>query len=239
MEGQEAVGLSAPVLNPLIHGWEPSPLQLSILSDPAQLMLWIAANRSGKTSIAMRRMILAARGAYPYSPLPRDPQRIWVLGPSELNYEEVHRPIFYEWCPPDWLLHFDKGSRRATIRRSDGGECTITFMFYTMDSTRMSGAQLDGAWFDEPPPHAHCQEVATRTVHQGGWIWMTMTPVSGIGWWGDEIYEPAKVGKNNWKLYQTALAEYDESNPTDHFVGKPLVSHTHTHTHTHLHTIQQ
>ena len=214
----------APARNPLLEGWEPTGPQLKVLQDESRRVLLIAGNRFGKTSLGMRRVLHCARGDYPWAPL-KDGSHYWVLTPSEKSFEEVHWPIFQEWCPKDWLVHWNQGRYRATIERLDGSHATISWMSYEQSSQKLIGASLAGAWFDEPPPRAHYQEVRARLVDQSGWMWITMTPVDGMGWWGNEIYVPAKEGRNRWSLHQCALAERDPDNPKEFYVGRPLVVH--------------
>ncbi len=204
--------------------WVPTEQQLRVLQDEHLRVMLIAGNRFGKTTLGMRRVLHCARGNYPWAPV-RDGRTYWVLCPTEKSFEEVHWPIFNQWCPPDWLIHWNQSRMRATIRRVDGGQSTITWWTYEQKSTSLIGASLSGCWLDEPPPRPHYQELHTRLVDQGGWMWMTMTPVEGIGWWGEEIYEPAKAGKKEWSLHQCALATRDEHNEKEYWVGKPLVSH--------------
>lgn len=210
--------------NPLVQSWQPKGLQLEIMQCRSLATMVISANRFGKTSLGMRRIIHAARGDYPYAPL-KQGNAYWVLCPSKEHFREVHKPIFDEWCPHDWLLHFDNRDLRATIRRHDDTEATIKWWSYEQDAGKLVGKGVDGVWLDEPAPRDHYRKAWAHLAEKCGWIWFTMTPIDGIGWWGKEIYEPANRGEGPWKIFHAALATRDDDNPEEFCVGRPLVPH--------------
>lgn len=212
---------------PLLKGFIPTDAQLQILKDPSRRLLLSAANRFGKTTLGLLRVLYCARGNYPYLPVSSG-DTYWVFCPSWKNFAEVHEQIFRKWCPPAWLLDYDGKKRRATIRREVGGTATIKWWTYGQDPRQLNEAlPPHGCWMDDPlstrRTRAHLAQVLARLV-EDGWIWLTIMPAYCVAWWRD-IYRAARSGDGDWRLHQGALATRDIDNRTDYGVGQPLVPH--------------
>jgi phage terminase large subunit-like protein len=81
---------------------------------------------------------------------------------------------------------------------ADGG--FLEFMSYDQDLDKFAGTSRHFCWFDEEPPAAIFTECLLRLVDTGGSYWVTMTPVEGMTWVYDSLYEPAKTGLDENKL---------------------------------------
>ena len=211
--------------NPLKHSYPPHEGQEKILGSSSRRRIVIAANRVGKTDCGMRDAIWCARGEHPYRKV-RLHTQIWIGSPDYPSYLKFHKPAFDRWCPPSWIVgEFNSTEKWVRIRRVDGGICTIFFMSYDSDRTKWQGAGVDGIWLDEECPEPIFKECLARIVTTRGWIMLTFTPVSGIGWWHDAIWLPATKGANRWWSFQMALATHDEANEAEYNVGTSLVPH--------------
>ena len=212
-------------LDPLTHGHTCHSMQEEVLMSRARRRIVVAGNRTGKTEGAMRDILWTARGEHPYRKT-RPASVLWVGSPDYPSYLRFHRPAFDEWCPPGWIIgKFHESEKFVDIRRADGGKCRIFFLSYDMPRTKWQGAGVDGIWLDEECPEDILGECLARIVTTQGWILLTFTPVSGVGWWFDRIFSPAQEGLNAWHAFQFPLATYDEENDAEFNVGESLVPH--------------
>ncbi len=63
-------------------------------------------------------------------------------------------------------------------------------MSYDQDLDKFAGTSRHWVHFDEEPPHTIFNECLARLIDTDGDYWMTMTPIEGMNWIYDEIYEP-------------------------------------------------
>ncbi len=212
--------------NPMKYGHPPHQVQEAMLSDTSRRRIIVASNRSGKTEGAMREVLWSARGDHPYKKV-KLVSNIWCGCPDYPSYIRFTKPAFDQWCPPAWIVgSFHESDKWVDIRRVDGGICRISFLSYDMPRTKWQGAGVDGIWLDEECPEDIFNECMARIVTTRGWILLTFTPVSGIGFWYDRMWRPY-VGKKNarWSCYQAPLATFDEANEAEFNVGRPLIPH--------------
>ena len=155
--------------SPLLPGFTPTDVQLSVLKDPSRRLLLTAANRFGKTVLGMSRVLYCARGNYPYSPIPPG-ETYWVFCPSWKNFGQVHEPIFKEMCPATWIRHYNSSKRRATICREAGGTATIQWWTYEQDPQKLTKAPPPhGCWMDDrgsSRAHEWQYDLATRAASE-------------------------------------------------------------------------
>lgn len=107
--------------------------------------------------------------------------------------EKIVRPEVARWLPPteilggSWETGYDRELRTLTLENGS----TIEFMSYDQDLDKFAGTSRDWVWFDEEPPQDIFTECLLRLVDTGGDWWITMTPVDGMTWVFDDIYERA------------------------------------------------
>lgn len=196
-----------------------------IIANKSRRKIVVAGNRWGKTAGMMRDVLWCARGEHPYRKVKPHTQ-IWVGAPDYPSYLKFHKPTFDEWCPPAWIEgSFNNSEKWVDIKRVAGGVCRIFFNSYDSERGKWQGAGVDGIWLDEECPEEIVNECLARIVTTRGWIVMTFTPVTGVGWWYDRFYEPALRGANNWFAFQAALASHDPLNEKEFNVGESLVPH--------------
>lgn len=211
--------------DPLTYGHSCHSMQEEWLISPNRRKIVVAGNRTGKTEGEMKNTLWLARGAHPYRRVRRC-YNIWVGSPDYPSYLRFHRPAFDQWCPPEWIIgKFHESEKYVDIRHVDGGKCRIFFLSYDMPRTKWQGAGVDHIWLDEECPEDILAECLARIVTTRGTIDLTFTPVSGIGWWFDRIFQPAQDGLNSWEAYVMPLATYDPDNEDEFNVGETLVPH--------------
>jgi phage terminase large subunit-like protein len=211
--------------NPLQYGHRLSGQQERWVASLSRHRIVVAGNRVGKTEGSMRDVLWCARGEHPYKKVKLH-NVIWVGCPDYPSYIRYTKPAFDQWCPPEWIVgSFHESEKWVDIRRIDGGRCRIFFLSFDMERAKWQGAGVDGIWLDEEAPEDVFGECLARIVTTRGWILLTFTPVTGVNWWYDRIWEPALTGKGHWAAFQAALASRDVVNDSDYEVGESLVPH--------------
>lgn len=164
--------------------------------------LFVGGNRSGKTTGGDVADIIDCidRDAVPphlqaykrWEP----PISMYLVAVSQRAVEQIHLPVFREWCPKGQLvgnsvdkamnkefsiLHFKNGSR-------------IQFMTQKMEVDVFQGTALHRVHFDEEPLYDHGFDIYTecmqRLVDYNGDCLLTFTPLNGMTWVYDKLYFP-------------------------------------------------
>lgn len=180
---------------PNIKKYQPHAKQFEFHSSPKKKKLYIGGNRSGKTTGGVTEAIWRATCRHPYRPelneLGRTRGRV-VAVDFVNGVEKIIFPQYKQWLYPSalrggaWESAYDKLTR--TLNFSNGS--TIEFMSYDQDLDKFAGTSRHWIHFDEEPPHPIYVENKARLIDTDGDFWITMTPVEGITWVYDDLYEP-------------------------------------------------
>lgn len=200
------------LLSPVTFRHTPHQVQEEYFIADYPVVLNIAANRQGKTTGAHWDNIWRAHGVHPYKRVPLI-DTLWSGFPDYPFYNKVTRKIFLESVPRHLLLHWSETDKHAVLRRVDGGTCDIWFVSYEQAVTSWTGDAVGHIHLDEPVPEEHFNEAAARVATTGGQIYITVTPVNGLGWMEERLYLAAgNKGGDNPDVYviEGGLAEYDE-----------------------------
>lgn len=180
---------------PNIKKYKPHEKQVIFHKSWKKSKLYLGGNRSGKTTGGVCEDIWRATCTHPYRP------DLNAIGPNfgrivttdfTNGVEKVLYPQFKQWLYPSalrdgtWEGSFDKESR--TLYFSNGS--TIEFMSYDQDLDKFAGSARHWIHFDEEPPKTIYGECLARLVDYDGDFWVTMTPVEGLTWVYEELYEP-------------------------------------------------
>lgn len=206
--------------DPLNHGFRPHRSQMEVHSSIKDEILYVAANRVGKSTTGMREALWRATGTHPYKKL-KPHEAIWCGFPDYPFFRRTTLRIFRRWAPRNRLINYDKTEKVAIFRRADGGTCEFFFVSYDSGRDKWQGAAVDFIWLDEECPLDIYEEAMARLVDSGGQMLMTQTPISGLGWTFDAIFLPVQQGTSEWQVVEGALAEYRPEcvcnhNPEDH-----------------------
>ena len=181
--------------SPNIKKYVPHEKQLKFHSSTQKRKLYIGGNRSGKTVGGVTEGIWRATCTHPYRPELNSigPNRGRVVGVDfTQGVEKILIPQYQQWLYPSairggtWESAYDKWTR--TLNFSNGS--TIEFMSYDQDLDKFAGTSRHWVHFDEEPPRSIWVENLARLIDTDGEFWITMTPVEGITWVHDELYEP-------------------------------------------------
>lgn len=160
---------------------------------------YIGGNRSGKTTGGINEDIWWLRGQHPYRPVPEPPVigRITTVD-FKNGAEKIIIPNLAQWVPPSLLINgawSDSYNGRTHVLHLENGS-ELEIMSYDQELEKFAGVPRHFIHFDEEPPKDIFDECKARLVDYGGSWWMTMTPVEGMTWTFDEIYDPSVNGQN-------------------------------------------
>lgn len=188
-------GLTHAARNPNIKHYKPHTKQEIFHKSTKKKKLYIGGNRSGKTTGGVTEDIWRASCTHPYRPDLNSlgPNRGRVIAVDFTNgVEKIIFPQFKQWLYPSimkggsWETAYDKTLRTLTF--SNGS--TIEFMSYDQDLDKFAGTSRHWIHFDEEPPKSIYIENMARLIDTHGDFWITMTPVEGMTWVYDDLYEP-------------------------------------------------
>jgi phage terminase large subunit-like protein len=184
---------------PNIFAYESHPKQRMFHEAQQKGRLYIGGNRSGKTTGGVVEDIWWARGQHPFRHVPEPPVRGRVVGVDFLQgIQKILLPEFQRWCPPSllrngsWEDSYNKELRTLYF----SNDSFIEFMSYDQDTDKFAGTSRHFCHYDEEPPQHIFNECGARLIDTDGSWWLTMTPVEGMTWIFDTIYEPAASGLN-------------------------------------------
>lgn len=181
---------------PNIFGYEPHDKQRWFHTLPIKRKLYIGGNRSGKSYGAVAEDIWWASGTHPFIEIPDEQIRGRVVGVDyERGVEKILIPIFKSLCPPSllkggsWETAWKAKERALYFAYNDS---YIEFMSYEQSTEKFAGTSRHFIHYDEEPPINVFNECNARLVDTNGSWWISMTPVEGMTWLYDKIYQPAE-----------------------------------------------
>lgn len=165
-------------------------------ADLIKIRLYIGGNRSGKTVGGIIEDIWWVTKTHPFI----DVEQIWpepirgrICSVDFINgHEKIIIPEILRWCPRSyfrggsWLSAYDRDTH--TIYFANGGSIELMSNDQALD--KFAGTSRHFIHFDEEPPEDIYKECMARLIDTGGCAWFTMTPVEGMTWIYDTIYEP-------------------------------------------------
>lgn len=194
MLGLLVTGIKNPKKNNLQY--EPHKKQKKFHKSDSNGRLYIGGNRTGKTTGGINEDIWWLTGRHPYLSLPEPPIFGRVTTVDFLSGAEgIIIPQLKQWLPPSdlvngsWEDSYNKQQHLLTL--SNGSQLEIRS--YDQELEKFAGVPRHFTHFDEEPPFDIFKECKARLVDFNGRWWMTMTPVEGMTWTLDEIFE--KAGK--------------------------------------------
>lgn len=217
----DALGLLAERLRnqaqaPNVFAYEPHPKQEIFHKSPLKKKLYIGGNRSGKTTAGIVEDIWWLTGTHPDRETPQTPVRGRVVSVDFVNgIEKIILPQFKQWLPASYLINgswedsYDKLLRTLTL--SNGS--FIEFMSYDQDLDKFAGTSRHFIHYDEEPPQDIFTECNARLVDTGGSYWVTMTPVEGMTWVYDTLYEPGMDNQKNILVIEVSMTDNPHLNP--------------------------
>lgn len=170
---------------------------------------FLGGNRSGKTVAGINEDIMWARGQHPFI---KDMPPFTIGRIVTVDYKNgMHKiilPQLKQWLPPSSLVN---GSwedswdgNLYTLTLQNGSE--IEIMSHEQPLEKFAGVPRHWIHFDEEPPFDIFKECKARLADYNGRWWMTMTPVEGMTWTYEEIWE-----KRHTNLIDVVQVHQDEN----------------------------
>lgn len=175
-----------------LNSYEPHEKQLQFHTSPKPEKLFIGGNRSGKTVGGAIEAIWWLTKTHPYRELPRGPIRGRIVTVDFVEgLEQIILPAIKQWLPKSFLIDgsweksYSKNLRVLTLANGS----TVDFLSYEQDVEKHAGTSRHFVWFDEEPPYEIYIENMLRLLDTDGCYWITMTPLLGMTWVYENIYE--------------------------------------------------
>lgn len=190
--------------NPLL-GYQPHPKQIEFHSPPFPAMRALfGGNRSGKThSVVVDSIVQAVDGEF--VPPHLAPYKRWeppffcrFVTPDLTNtLEGVVLQKLREWCPKEQLRGgtFDRAWDKQLRLLRFKNDSWFQFFSNDQDRDKFGGAALHRVVYDEEPRADIRQECLMRLIDFGGEELFAMTPLSGMSWLYDDVFEPWERGE--------------------------------------------
>lgn len=159
--------------------------------------IFLAANRTGKTTAGAYELTLHLTGIYPHwwtgKRFERAVRSIAASDTGKTTREVVQNELlgapgqFGTGMIPSDLL--EKSTMRSGVtdavdtcyvRHVTGDWSTLIFKSYEQKRESFQGLNLEYAWLDEETPESIFDEVLTRTATTGGLVALTFTPLQGL-----------------------------------------------------------
>lgn len=195
--------LEAFVHKPNILAYKPYSDQESFHRSPKPGRYVAGGNRAGKSDAEVVEAIWIANDMHPYRERPAH----WGHGPVQLRFvvvdiakgvEQIILPKLKRWVPRsmlvdgDWFKSWDSKNMIFTFENGS----TIDFLTHGMTLDKHGGVPRHAIFFDEEPPQDIFNENLMRLVDYDGWWVIAATPVQGMGWTYDLLWEPALDGSD-------------------------------------------
>lgn len=188
--------------NPLL-GYQPHEKQVTFHRSHEPLKAFLGGNRSGKTTAGILDDLIQAvdRDCLPEHLVAykkwEPPFYCRVIVPDfTATMEGVIFQKLREWCPKDQLVggRFDKAYDKTLRKLSLKNGSFFDFLTFEQDLDKFGGAAKHRIHYDEEPPAAIRRESMMRLIDYGGDELFTMTPLQGMSWMYDDIWEPFVKG---------------------------------------------
>lgn len=195
---------------PDINSYKPHAKQKKFHDSSKRIRLYIGGNRSGKTTGGIVEDIWWLTRKHPFQRIPDRPIAGRIISVDFLNgIEKIIKPQLKQWLPPSqlrgnsWFSAYDASTR--TLNLENGS--FVELMSYDQDLDKFAGTSRDFVHFDEEPPENIYTENMARLIDRKGHAWITMTPVEGMTWIFDTIYEKGILGNKNIDVVEVDMAE--------------------------------
>lgn len=206
-----ADGLNRVAVTPDMNSYVPHAKQKIFHSSKKKVRLYIGGNRSGKTTGGIVEDIWWLTGKHPYLDVPKNrPVAGRIISVDFANgVNKIIKPQLQQWVPPSqlrggsWFSAYDSAERVLNFENGS----FVELMSYDQDLDKFAGTARDFIHYDEEPPEHIRTENQARLIDRKGREWFTLTPVEGMLWIFDKIYEPGKAGSPTVDVIEVDMAE--------------------------------
>lgn len=191
--------LEESITKPNILNYTPYPEQERFHRSTMMGRFVSGGNRGGKTDSVVVDAIFNATNTNPY----RERPAAWGSGAIQIRFivvdvekgvKQIMLPKFKRWMAKSMLIDgsWDKSwDPNGNILTFANGS-TIDFVTHGMGLEKHGGVPRHILYFDEEPPRHIFNEALMRLLDYDGWWAIAATPVTGMTWTYDLLWEPAE-----------------------------------------------
>lgn len=188
-------------INPKVFGYtkinqrESNARQGDFLKSKKKVCAVIAANRSGKSESGVVKLLTHALKQ-------KDGGSYWLLSESFDAQRLGIQEKITEYLKPEDIKAVSYIRRGIYANMTLQNDVFIDFKTYEQGRDKLQSAKLKGALFDEEPPEDIYEEVYTRTIDLQGQCILTFTPLKGMTWSYQKIYnnKSEMIDVFNWGM---------------------------------------
>lgn len=180
---------------PNMTRYDPHHKQVKFHKSTKKGRLYIGGNRAGKTTANVLECLWWMTKTHPYRPeinSIEEPIRGRLVCVDFGTLVKNIIPQFQQWTPKKYLIEgswdksYDKQNKILTLNNG----AFIEFMSYDQQLDKFSGTSRHFISFDEEGPSHIFSECRARLVDTGGSWWISMTPLDGLTWVYEDIWNP-------------------------------------------------
>jgi len=171
----------------------PHPVQMHFHQSEAKIRAFFGGNRSGKTTAGIMECLWWALGTHPFLETPPPPVRIRICAEDFQNYlKGVIMPKVEEWVPPQTIKKYWAEDRQYEFKNGS----VIELKSYEQPTIKFGGSEQHLILMDEEGPYEVYVENLMRLISTRGKLVMTLTPIKGMTWIIDKIYDSDEIDKH-------------------------------------------
>ncbi len=187
--------------------YRPYPTQRKFHESNARIRGFFGGNRSGKTRALVQEVLWYATGLHPFKKLrEKVPLHVWVVSLDFPSSRDVVQPMIREILGSGYLKSWRETDKMIELTNGS----TIAFKSVDSGWEKFQGTAKDLIAFDEEPSHKVWQECRMRVVSTKGDIVVAMTPLHGMSFMYDEVYEKwmeARLSKKEVECFISRTAD--------------------------------
>lgn len=176
--------------------YRPHPIQEKFHKSKRRFRCIIGGNRSGKTYSSIMEAVWMATGTHPYKKV-EVPNQGWVVSLDFPTSRDVAQPLVKSMLGQGYLKNWREADKIAELVNGS----TIGFKSVDSGWEKFQGTKKLWIAFDEEPKHTVYQECRMRVADLKGYIWIAETPMQGMSWVYDTIYEPWEKNEGEWDVF--------------------------------------
>ena len=173
----------------------PHPVQRKFHKSKARIRAFFGGNRSGKTRAIIQEVLWYGTCIFPpwhNRAGMKPPVEIWVVSLDFPSSRDVVQPMVRQLLGSGYLKSWNVTDK--IIELTNGS--TIGFKSVDSGWEKFQGTAKHLIAFDEEPEWNVWQECRMRVISTKGDIILAMTPLHGMSWVFDELYEPWLEGRD-------------------------------------------
>ena len=165
-----------------------------VLDGDSKIHFAIAGNRWGKTEVGAAICASFVTGIVPWSlggtgfeDLSSIPpvRNVWIVSLDFPASRDIIRPKLDKYLPKDLIKEWRQADQMYVMKNG----AIIGLKSADSGREKFQGVSKDLIWMDEEPPEEIFDECMARTIDCAGKMVCTMTPLNGLSWSFDRIWE--------------------------------------------------